>query len=235
MRRFRRFILVKSNARVQQNCPANCKNSFHWTSPRAVPGQARTPLIILPPRKTRNGSERNSRRTKSPLDGGNCRGGETGLDAVGKAETPASEFFQMNSSREADSISFHEITQTLCLALLDCPSVLSIFRRSEPCAEIIAGRIAGPQQRDRGRRSDRHAAARANRNPGSQSHCFGGAEQVGEISAERSERELPRAFPDSRAVGHARASGFRRLVSRRKGNFTAAFRRERRHRRARHG
>src|SRR5229473_6483704 len=152
-----------------------------------------------------------------------------------EAETPASEFFQMNSRREADSISFHEIMQTLCLALLDCSSVLSNFQLSEPCPEIIAGRIARPQQRDRGQRSDRYAAARANCNPGTQSHFFSWAEQVGELSAKRAERELPRAFPDSRAVGHARASGFRRLVSWRAGDFVAAFRRERRHRRAGHG
>src|SRR5260370_1884126 len=144
MRSFCRFILGKSNARVQQDCPANCEDSFHCTSPSPVPGQAGTPLIILPAGKQRNGSERNFRRTKSPLDGENCRGGETGQAAVGKVETPASEFFQMNSRREADSISFHEITQTLCLPLLDSSSVFSIFPLTDPRPNTLSDRAPLP-------------------------------------------------------------------------------------------
>jgi len=110
-----------------------------------------------------------------------------------------------------------------------------LVSRAAARAEACGGPSARTQQRDSGRRPHWRIAARSDGYTRRPSHCLDHAEQVREVFGGRTARELPRAFPDSRALGHARASRVRRLVPRRTGDLAAALRREWRHWSARHG
>src|SRR5580692_2565601 len=80
-------------------------------------------------------------------------------------------------------------------------------------AKTIAERAHRHQQRERGGCAKRRGFSGSDSYSRAKPYCIGGTEQIGEVSAERAKREWTRILFDSRAVGHARASGVRRLVS----------------------
>ena len=138
-------------------------------------------------------------------------------------------------SREKATISVHETLALVCLALSglcnECAFSIGACMR----AKSFTKRSACSHKCDGGGCPHGRAATKTDCHPGTKSHLFRGAKQIGKVSAQRGNRELPGIIPDTGVVGDACASSFRGLVPRCEGHFAAAFRSQRRDRRARHG